>query len=414
VSTTPLRRNRDFMLLQAGQLFSTFGSRVSAIAYPLLVLAVTGSAAKAGLAGAAQFTPLLLFNLPAGVAADRFDRRRLMIMADVVSAASVGTLAALVLTHHASFWTILVVAFVDATGGVFFRAGQSGAFRAVVPLAQLPAAASVSQARGATVLLSAPPVGGALFGLGRGLPFLVDALSYVFSTVSVLLMRTRFQEERVRDTEPLRQQLAEGLSFLSHVPFLRTSMLMIAASNFSTTGVQLAVIVLAKRQGLSSASIGAFVALIGVTTLLGSVASPLLRRFFSLHTILLSEFWAGVVYAPFFIWPNVYVLAVAFAVQAFCFPNTDSAVTAYWYALTPDRLVGRVMSVSSTLRVLAVPFGPLTAGLLLTSGSPRATIAVFTGWTLAAAVVGTFSSSIRSAPRLEDLVTPAASPAEAG
>jgi MFS family permease len=293
VSTTPLRRNRDFMLLQAGQLFSTFGSRVSAIAYPLLVLAVTGSAAKAGLAGAAQFTPLLLFNLPAGVAADRFDRRRLMIMADVVSAASVGTLAALVLTHHASFWTILVVAFVDATGGVFFRAGQSGAFRAVVPLAQLPAAASVSQARGATVLLSAPPVGGALFGLGRGLPFLVDALSYVFSTVSVLLMRTRFQEERVRDTEPLRQQLAEGLSFLSHVPFLRTSMLMIAASNFSTTGVQLAVIVLAKRQGLSSASIGAFVALVGATALLGSVASPLLRRFFSLHTILLSEFWAS-------------------------------------------------------------------------------------------------------------------------
>ena len=414
MSSVPLRRNRDFMLLQSGQLLSTFGSRVSAIAYPLLVLAVTGSAAKAGLVGAAEFTPLLLFNLPAGVVADRFDRRRLMIMADVVSAASVGTLAALVLTHNVSFWTILVVAFVDATGGVFFRAGQTGAFRSVVPLEQLPAAASLAQARGATVLLTAPPVGGALFGLARGLPFLVDALSYVFSTLSVLLMRTRFQEERVGDTAPLRKQLAEGLAFLSHVPFLRTTMLMIAASNFSTTGVQLAVIVLAKRQGLSSATIGAFVALVGVTALLGAAASPLLRRFFSLHTILLSEFWAGVVYAPFFIWPNAYVLAVAFALQAFCFPNTDSAVTAYWYALTPDRLVGRVMSVSSTLRVLAVPFGPLAAGLLLSSVSSRVTIAVFTGWTLAAAVVGTFSSSIRSAPRLEDLVTPAASPAEAG
>jgi len=151
-----------------------------------------------------------------------------------------------------------------------------------------------------------------------------------------------------------------------------------------------------------------------VTTLAGALASPLIRRALSLRSILLSEFWAGVVYAPFFIWPNAYVLAVAFAVQAFCFPNTDSAVAAYWYALTPDRLVGRVMSVSSTLRVLAVPFGPLAAGLLLSSVSSRVTIAVFTGWTLAAAVVGTFSSSIRSAPRLEDLVTPAASPAEAG
>jgi hypothetical protein len=414
VSTIPLRRNRDFMLLQSGQLLSTFGSSVSNLAYPLLVLAVTGSAAKAGYVGAAQFTPLLAFNLIAGLAADRFDRRRLMIAGDVVGAAAVGTLAALVLTHHASFWTILVVAFVDSTGGVFFRAAQSGAFRAVVPLEQLPAAASLSQARGATVLLSAPPVGGALFGLARGLPFVVDALSYAFSTVSVLLMRTRFQEERVRDTAPVRKQLAQGLAFLSEVPFLRTTMLMIAASNFSTTGVQLAVIVLAKRQGLSSASIGAFLALVGATALLGAVASPLLRRFLSLHTILLSEFWAAVVYLPFFIWPSAYVLAAAFAAQAFCFPNTDSAVTAYWYALTPDRLVGRVMSISNTLRVLAVPFGPLAAGLLLSSVSPRATIAVFTGWTLSAAVVGTFSSSIRSAPRLEDLVTPGASPAEAG
>jgi MFS family permease len=414
MSAVPLRRNRDFMLLQSGQLLSTFGSSVSNLAYPLLVLAVTGSAAKAGYVGAAQFTPLLAFNLVAGLAADRFDRRRLMIAADVVGAAAVGTLAALVLTHHASFWTILVVALVDSTGSVFFRAGQTGAFRAVVPLEQLPAAASLSQARGATVLLTAPPVGGALFGLARGLPFLVDALSYVFSTVSVLLMRTRFQEERDRVTAPLRKQLAEGLAFLSHVPFLRTTMLMIAASNFSTSGVQLAVIVLAKRQGLSSATVGAFVALVGATALLGALASPLLRRFLSLHTILLSEFWAGVVYVPFFIWPSVYVLAVAFAVQAFCFPNTDSAVAAYWYALTPDRLVGRVMSVSNTLRVLAVPFGPLAAGLLLSSVSSRATIAVFTGWTLTAAVVGTFSSSIRSAPRLEDLVTPAASPAEAG
>lgn len=410
MSETPLRRNRDFMLLQAGQLLSTFGSNVSNIAYPLLVLAVTGSAAKAGYVGAAQFTPMLVFNLPAGIVADRVDRRRLMIAADVVSATAVGTLGVLVLTHNALFWTIALVAFVDSTSSVFFRAGQSGAFRAVVPLAQLPAAASVSQARAASVRLGAPPVGGALFGVGRSLPFLVDAVSYVFSTGSLLLMRTRFQEARERDETPLRAQLAEGLSFLSRVPFLRTSMLMIAASNFSTTGVQLAVIILAKRHGLSSASIGAFVALVGVTTLAGSLASPVLRRFLSLHTIVLSEFWAGLAFLPFFVWPSVYVLAFAFAAQAFCFPNTDSAIAAYWYALTPDRLVGRVMSVSNTLRVLAVPLGPVAAGLLLTHASPRATVAVFTGWTLAAALVGTFSSSIRSAPPLGEVTTPSASP----
>src|SRR4051794_7139602 len=413
MSAQPLRRNRDFVLLQSGQVLSTFGSGVSTIAYPLLVLAVTGSAAKAGYVGAAQFAPMLFFNLPAGLLADRIDRRSIMIAADVVSAAAVGTLGALILTHNAPYWAIVVVAFVDSTASVFFRAGMSGAFRSVVPLAQLPDAASVAQARAAVVRLAAPPVGGALFAVGRAIPFLADAVSYVFSTASLLLMRTRFQEKREPDETPIRAQLAEGVSFLSHVPFLRTTMLMIAASNLSTTGVQLSVIVLAKEAGLSSTTVGLFVALVGATTLLGSLASPLLRRFLPLRTIVLSEFWAAVVYLPFFVWPNVYVLAVAFALQAFCFPNTDSAVSAYWYALTPDRLVGRVMSVSSTLRVLAVPLGPIAAGLLLTHTSARTTIGVFTGWTLAAAVVGTFARSIRHAPPLDEITTASASPVAA-
>jgi MFS family permease len=395
------------MLLQAGQLLSTFGTNVSNIAYPLLVLAVTGSAAKAGYVGAAQIAPMLLFNLAAGLVADRVDRKRLMIGADVVSAAALAGLGTAVATHHVTFWAIVVVAFVDATAGTFFRAGQTGAFRSVVPVEQLPAAASVAQGRAAVVRLSAPPVGGALFAVARSVPFLVDAVSYVFSTVSIALMRTTFQEAREREASSVRRQVAEGLAFLSSVPFLRASVLLIAGSNFSTTGVQLAVIVLARRHGLPSASIGAFIALVGATTLVGSVASPVLRRVFSMRAIVLSEFWAGLAYVPFFIWPNVYVLAFALAAQAFCFPNTDAAISAYWYALTPDRLVGRVLSVSNTIRVLAAPLGPLAAGLLLSHASARATVAVFTGWTLALAVAGTLNRAVRELPPLAEVVAPA-------
>ena len=105
-----------------------------------------------------------------------------MIASDVVSAAAVGTLGVLIVTHNAPYWAIVVVAFVDATASVFFRAGMSGAFRSVVPLAQLADASSVTQARAAIVRLGAPPVGGALFAVGRAIPFLVDAVSYVFST----------------------------------------------------------------------------------------------------------------------------------------------------------------------------------------------------------------------------------------
>jgi MFS family permease len=403
--STPLWRNRDFMLLQAGQLLSTFGSNMSSIAYPLLALAVTHSAQEAGYVGAVVFGPMLLFNFPAGVAADRYDRRALMIVSDAVGAAAVGTLAALAILQHASLWLILVVAFVDSTASIFFRAGNNGAFRAVVPRSQLADAASLSQARAATVRLAASPTGGALFGIARWVPFLADAVSYAFSTLSLLLMRTRFQEER-EPTE--RTDLREGLGFFWRIPFLRTTVAMIAASNFASAGVPLAVIVLARSHGISSAGIGAFIALTGATTLLGSTLSPFLRRILPMRAILLSEFWGAAVYAAFIAYPNVYVLAAAFAVHAFWFPNTDSAVAAYSYTLIPDRLLGRVMSASNTLRVAVTPLGPLAAGILLTHTSPRLTIAVLAVPVLVAALAGTLSPSLRRLPSLE------ASPAAAG
>jgi MFS family permease len=405
VTFVPLRKNRDFLLLQAGQLLSTFGSNMSAVAYPLLVLALTHSAAKAGYVGALQFVPLVLFNFPAGVAADRFDRRRLMIAADVVGACAVAVLAATVLTHHAAFGLILAVAFADSTAAVFFRAGNSGAFRAVVPQAQLADAASVSMARMSSVRLGAPPAGGALFGVAHGLPFVADAASYAFSTVSLLLMRTRFQEERDAGA---RVRLREGLAYFWRIPFLRTTVGMIAASNVAASGVPLAVIVLAHRHGLSSAAIGAFIALEGVTLLAGSTLSPLLRRLLPMRAILLSEFWFALVYASFVVVPNVYVLAAALAVHAFWFPNTDSAMTAYSYTLIPDHLLGRTMAASNTLRAVTTPLGPLAAGLLLAHASPRAAIVVLAAPAVVAAVAGTRS------PALRDLPTLGASPAAAG
>jgi MFS family permease len=106
---TPLRRNRDFLLLQVGQLFSSFGSNMSRIAYPLLALAVTGSAADAGYVSAVLFVPLLAFSLVAGVAADRLERRRLMIVSDVVAAAALAVLAGAIIAGRAHLWLILVV-----------------------------------------------------------------------------------------------------------------------------------------------------------------------------------------------------------------------------------------------------------------------------------------------------------------
>src|SRR5690349_18699032 len=95
---TPLWRNRDFMLLWSGQLVSSVGSRVSLLAFPLLVLAITHSPAQAGLIAALRGIPYALFVLPAGALIDRWDRKRVMILCDSGRALALGSIPAIAAT----------------------------------------------------------------------------------------------------------------------------------------------------------------------------------------------------------------------------------------------------------------------------------------------------------------------------
>jgi MFS family permease len=393
----PLRRNRDFVLYQSGGLLSTFGSGISGIAYPLLTLALTHSAAKTGYVGAVEFLPLVLLSAPAGVAADRFDRKRLMIAADMAGAAALGLLGTAVLLGNATYWMIIVVAFVDTSAAVLYRSGSSGAMKAVVPTPQLADASSVTMARMSTVRLVAPPVGGALWDISRGVPFLIDAVSYAFSTAALLLMKTPFQEERVPGA---RTPFREGVAYFWGIPFLRATTGMIAASNLAAAGLPIALIILATRQHLSGLAIGLFVAIQGVALLLGSTLSPLLRKHFPMRAILLSEFWMALIYVAFLVYPNVYVLAVCISLHAFWFPNTDSAINAYSYMLIPDRLLGRAMAAATTVRAASAPLGPLLAGLLLAHTSPQVAVAVLAAPVVIAAILGTLGESLRNLPSL--------------
>ena len=134
-----------------------------------------------------------------------------------------------------------------------------------------------------------------------------------------------------------------------------------------------------------------------------SLVSPVFRRTFSMRTILYIELCTWLGSSLFLIWPNVYVLTAAILPQAIAMPVTDSAVTGYRVAITPDRLLGRSESVRSNIALLISPLGPLTAGLLLANVSPRATIAFFVVFTLGLAVWGFLSPSIRKAPSLDEL-----------
>ena len=395
-----LWRNRDFVLLQAGQLLSSAGTASTAIAYPLLVLAISRSPAQAGLVAFARLTPFGLFALPAGLAADRWDRKRLMIVADIVRAAALGALGAAVLAGEIRLWAILVVAFVEGTGATFFGAARAGAFRSVVPRAQLPAAVGAQEAGQSTVRLVGPPFGGALYGLDRAVPFVADAISYVFSTVSLLAMRTPFQEQRKHDASRLRTQLLAGFRFLWAQPFLRTTTLLYAVGNPLAPAILLVIVVVGRRHGLSAGEIGLLSAALGAGTLVGTLLSPFFRRVFAVRTILVLELWTWLGLWLFIVWPNVYVLTAALTLFGVAAPVTDSVVVALRLAITPDRLVGRVESIRSNVALLITPLGPLAAGLLLDVTSARATVGVFAAVGLLLAFWGTRSKSIRDAPSL--------------
>jgi MFS family permease len=391
------------VLLQTGQLLSSAGTSLTTIAYPLLTLAVTHSAAKTGVVAFVRLAPLGLFSLVAGLAADRWSRKGLMIWSDAVRVVAMGVLAGLVLAHDAGFWVILAVAFVEGTGATLFFGAEPGALRAVVPATQLPAAAGAREARRSVVRLGGPPLGGALFGLGRAVPFVVDAASYAFSTLSLLAMRTPFEEERERDETPLRARLAEGFRFMWHQAFLRTTAFVYGIGNFVSSAVLLLVVVIGRRQGFSPGEVGALSAAVGVGTLVGSLASPLFRKALSIRAILLLELWTWVACWFFVIWPRAYVLAAAVTLFGVAAPVTDSVVIGHRLAVTPDRLVGRVESVRTTISLLVGAIGPLVAGLLLAATSARSTVAVFAAVGSGLALWGTLSPSIRAAPRLGDL-----------
>jgi predicted MFS family arabinose efflux permease len=325
-----------------------------------------------------------------------------MVAADAARAVATGALALALVGGRPPFAAVVAVALVDGTGYAFFAPAASGAMRSVVPPRQLGDAAGTDEARRATVQLAGPPLGGALYGIARAVPFALDAASYVGSLASILLMRTRFQEEREREIESLGASVRTGLRFLWGQPFLRTVAVLFALLNMVGLGFLLALVVVARGQGLSAGTIGLLVAAFGAAMVVGSLVSPLARRRLPPGLILVLELWTWPLAACFAIWPDAYVLAAAMIPSGLAIPITNAAVISYRLAITPDRLVGRVVSVQTAITMVGGPLGTLGAGVLLGTLAPRATIALLAGVALALAIWGTLSP-LRSVPRPAEL-----------
>jgi hypothetical protein len=327
-----------------------------------------------------------------------------MIASDVVRTVALAVLGTAIATDNLAFGLIPVVAFVEGSMYVVFNIAEVPAVRSVVPTPQLPRAFAAEQARLSAVYLAGPPLGGFLFGIGRAVPFLVDAVSYAFSTGTLLAMRTPFQEARAAVEESsVVAEVREGLHWLWSRPFLRICALLFAASNFSYAALELTLIVAGRRQGLSSAQIGVTIGAIGALSFLGSLAAPRFQRRLTMRAVIVTTQWLAAGVGAYLIWPNVFVLVAACAPCFFLNPTLNAMIIGYRTALVPDRLQGRVTSVARSLALLGLPLGPIVAGALLTSFSTRATVAFLAVWFVVLAVIATVSRAIRDAPGFEEV-----------
>jgi MFS family permease len=378
------------------------------VAYPLLVLAETHSPAKAGIVGFAQTLPYMLFYLPAGALVDRWDRRRTMIVADVGRALALGSLAIALALDAFSLAQVIAVAFVEGSLFVFFSLSESAALPQVVLKEQLPTAVAQNQARIQGADLVGQPLGGALFGISRLLPFAADAISYTVSVVSLFFVRTAFQEERPRSVTRLRAEMLEGVRWLWQQRFLRAGVFLVAGSNFAFSAMLLALIVRAKDLGASSATVGIMLAFLGGGAIVGSLVAPSVQRRVHTKWVIIASFWAWAIgaFVSAFV-GSPYALGAIWAVGGIFGPIFNVAFSAYRYALVPDRLLARVGSAALVVAWGAIPLGQLTAGVLLERIGAVDTILLVAATSGAVGLLASLSRTIRTAPRAEELLSSA-------
>jgi hypothetical protein len=392
-----LWRNRDFNLLWVSQSLSDLGTAISALAVPLLVLALTHSPVQAGLVGTIGLVATVLCRLPAGVLVDRVDRRRIMLVCDAVRLVAYLTLGVIILDGKVSLAAVTAVTVIASACNAFFGTAEHSSLRNIVARGQLPTAVARNEARAYGTSLAGPPIGGLLFGLGRSLPFFGDALTFLGSLVGVAMVRGPLQEPRAEKPAGHAAALVEGLRFVFGNPFLRAILLIAAPLNLAINGIIFTIIVTLQRHGVRPAIIGTVGTVVAVGGLLGALAAPRLQRRLPLPVLIRGICWAAAGFmAISALLTSSVAAAVPVAIAVFLGPASNAALFGHQAAITPDRLQGRVVSVVIVVATSVSAAAPLIAGVLIAAWGSPAAVLVFAAAVGGSAIAATVSRGIRS------------------
>ncbi|AOP50283.1 MFS transporter [Streptomyces lydicus] len=213
-------RIRNYRLFATGQMVSNTGTWMQRIAQDWLVLSLTGSSAAVGITTALQFLPMLLFGLYGGVIADRFPKRKLLLLTQSAMGLTGLTLAGLTLSGQVEVWHVYLVALLLGLATVVDNPARQAFVSEMVGQDDLRNAVSLNSANFQSARLIGPAVAGVLItAFGSGWAFLFNGLSFIAPLTGLLMMRTA-ELHKVDRVPRSKGQLREGLRYVSQRPDL--------------------------------------------------------------------------------------------------------------------------------------------------------------------------------------------------
>lgn len=346
-AVAPSRMGSAFRWLLGSSWVTNVGDGIALAAGPLLVASQTRNPALVAAAGAATVAPQLLFGLWAGALADRMDRRRMTVLADVARILVLGVLVLTILTDRVSIAVVIGAMFLLGVGEVF----ADSASRTLLPMLVAKPDLGIGNARLQAGYVTAnqligPPIGAFLFAAGQAVPFVTQAVACLLGVVLIWRIGTQRPPAREEETH-LRRDIADGIRWLVAHPGVRTLTLVILLFNI-TWGAAWSVLVLWALHRLnagevgyglltSAAAVGGLVATLGYDWLERRVRAATLMK-----ACLLAEVVTHLALAlTTTLWVAL-VIMVFFGLYAFVWGSLGSALR---QRAVPDALQGRVGSV---------------------------------------------------------------------
>ncbi|MEO0067078.1 MAG: hypothetical protein RJB63_203 [Actinomycetota bacterium] len=375
-NTSSVLRNRNFQYLWAGQTVSTIGSQMSGLALPVLaVTMLQASEWQVGMMNAAGMSMFLLIGLPAGAWVDRWLKRRVMILADAVRMLVLFSVPFAWWAGVLDMTYIIISAAVISAANVFFDVAYQSVLPIMLPKEHMAKANSALETTNQTSMLAGPAVVGFLLSIVKApILMLADAVSFLFSLISVALIKMDESTIAKKDRGRLRDDIAEGVKFVTKHPIISRITATTAVSNLFGSAVHtLTPILVLRTMDVPPALYGLAFTAAAAAGLVGAIsAAKIGERFGQGNTVIGAMVLCGVAMIGFPIAAsigNVSAFPIVIASEALLsFSGLVYNITqvSARQALCPEHLLGR-MNASIRFFVWGVmPISALLAGAFAT------------------------------------------------